>query len=119
MYGGSVFAVPIRLAERHRNSNNDGLHIGKPNGNIFGMEDIVTMDKFGRLVLPGPIRKALHIQQPTAFKAEVVGNRVELTPLPGKSGAVIRKRKGLLVVSTGGPKFNAAEAVQLVRNDRT
>ena len=82
------------------------------------MEEIVTMDKFGRLVLPGQIRKALHIRQPTAFKAEVVGNRVELTPLAGKSGAVIKKRKGLLVVSTGGQKFNAAEAVQLMRDEK-
>ena len=82
------------------------------------MEDIVTMDKFGRLVLPGHIRKALHIQQPAAFKAEVVGNRVELTPLQMKSGAVFKKRKGLLVVSTGGRKFDAAEAVRAVRDER-
>lgn len=83
------------------------------------MENIVTMDKFGRLVLPGPIRKALHIRQPTAFKAEVVGNRVELTPLTDRSGAVMKKRKGLIVVSTGAEKFNAAEVLQLMRSERT
>lgn len=82
------------------------------------MEEIITMDKFGRLVLPGHIRKALHIQQPAAFKAEVVGNRVELTPLPVKGGAIIKKRKGLLVVSTGGEKFDAAEAVRAMRDER-
>ena len=81
------------------------------------MEDIVTMDKFGRLVLPRSIRKALHVREPAAFKAEVVGNRVELTPVPLKGG-LIKKRKGLLIVSTGGEKFDAAEAVRAMRDER-
>ena len=81
------------------------------------MEEIITMDKFGRLVLPGHIRKALHIRQPAALKVEVVGNRVELT-VPVKSGAIIKKRKGLLVVSTGGEKVDAAEAVRAMRDER-
>ena len=85
---------------------------------LFGMENIVTMDKFGRLVLPREIRKALHVQQPAAFKAEVIGNRVELTPVPFKNSRVIKKRKGLLVVSTGGEKFDAAEAVRTMRDER-
>lgn len=83
------------------------------------MESVVTMDKFGRLVLPGRIRKALHINQPSAFRAEVVGNRIELTPLPSDSGAVLTKRRGLLVVSTGGRKFNAATVLNDLRDERT
>ena len=82
------------------------------------MENIVTMDKSGRLVLPGHIRKALRIAGPAAFKAEVVGNTVELTVLPTTTRAVIKKRKGLLVLSTGGEKFNAAEAVRALRDER-
>ena len=82
------------------------------------MKDIITMDKFGRLVLPGSIRKALHLRQPAAFRAEVVGNHVELTPVPVKSGAVFKKRKGLLVVSTGGKRFDAVEAIRAMRDER-
>lgn len=76
------------------------------------------MDKSGRLVLPGRIRKALHILQPTAFQAEVVGNKVELTVLPSARSGTIRKRRGLLVVSTGGPKFSAIDAVNALRDER-
>ena len=83
------------------------------------MIDVVTMDKAGRLVLPRPIRNALHISQPTAFRAEVIGNKIELTVIPQASGAVFRKRKGgLLVVSTKAPKFDAGELVRAVRQDR-
>jgi len=88
------------------------------NGKLFTMKTLVTVDKFGRLVLPGSIRKALQITVPTAFQAEVVGNKVELSLIPDKSGAVLKKRKGLLVVSTGGKKFDAADAVQLIREER-
>ena len=76
------------------------------------MNALVTMDISGRLVLPGRIRKALQVSPPAAFKAEVMGNKVELTLIPARSGAVLKKRRGLLVVSTGGRKFNALEAVR-------
>jgi hypothetical protein len=36
-----------------------------------------------------------------------------------KSGRVLKKRRGLLVVSTGGKKFNAAEAVRIAREERS
>lgn len=88
------------------------------NGIFALMEAIVTMDRFGRLVLPGPIRKALQVSQPAAFKAEVMGNKVELTLVAPESGAVLKKRRGLLVVSTGGRKFDAAEAVRAIRGER-
>ena len=81
--------------------------------------EVVTIDKFGRVVLPGAIRKALQLTGPAAFKAEVMGNRVELTLLPASSKAVIKKRKGLLVVSTGRRKFDAAEAVRAIRDERS
>ncbi|MGA2751939.1 MAG: hypothetical protein ABSG59_24515 [Verrucomicrobiota bacterium] len=82
------------------------------------MENIIIMDQFGRLVLPGRIRKALQVSPPAAFKAEVMGNKVELTPIMPESVAAIKKRKGLLVVSTGGKKFNAAEVLRIVREER-
>jgi len=83
------------------------------------MENIITMDQVGRLVLPSRIRKALQVSSPAAFKAEVMGNKVELTLVAPESGAVLKKRRGLLVVSTGGKKFNATGAVRIVREGRT
>ena len=76
------------------------------------------MDRFGRMVLPGPLRKALHITAPAAFRAEVMGNKIELTPIDVESRAKLKKKRGLLVASVGGPKFNAADAVNAMRQDR-
>ena len=84
---------------------------------VYGMDNIVTMDKAGRLVLPRSIRKALHVREPAAFKAEVVGNRVELTPVAFKR-ELIKRRKGLLIVCTGGEKFDAADAIRAMRDER-
>jgi len=82
------------------------------------METVITMDKFGRIVLPGPMRKALQISSPAAFKAEVMGNKVELTLVAQERRAILKKRRGLLVVATGGRKFNAADAVRTMREER-
>lgn len=81
------------------------------------MESIITMDRFGRLVLPGQIRKALQVSSPTAFKAEVMGNKVELTVISPKGSRVLKRKRGLLVVSSGGKKFNAVEALAIVRDE--
>lgn len=81
------------------------------------MEAVITMDKFGRIILPAPMRKALNISRQAAFKAEVVGNKVELTLIAPERRVVLKKRRGLLVVSTGGRIFNAADAVRVVREE--
>jgi len=83
------------------------------------MENIITMDRFGRLVIPGRMRKALQVSAPAAFKAEVMGNKVELTVIAPESGRVVKKRRGLLVVSTGAGKFDAAEAIRVMREERS
>ena len=82
------------------------------------MQAVIAMDKFGRMILPGPMRKALQVSRPAAFRAEVMGNKVELTLVAPERAAVLKKRHGLLVVATGGRKFNAAEAVNALREER-
>jgi bifunctional DNA-binding transcriptional regulator/antitoxin component of YhaV-PrlF toxin-antitoxin module len=82
------------------------------------MKTVVTMDRFGRLVLPGRIRKALQVSRPAAFQAEVMGNKVELTLVASEGGTILKRRRGLLVIATGGRKFNAADAVSIVRDER-
>ena len=82
------------------------------------MKTVITIDKFGRMVLPRPIRNALQISRPAAFKAEVMGNKIELTLVAPERSAAFKKRRGLMVVSTGGRKFNAADAVSAMREER-
>jgi len=91
------------------------LHFGVANGIVPQMDQIVTMDRFGRLVIPRRIREALAISRPTSFNAEMVGGKVELTPITPKSRAIIKNVNGVLVVSTGGKKFNGARAVRIAR----
>ena len=85
---------------------------------LVEMEAVITMDKFGRMVLPGAVRKALQISRHSAFRAEVMGNKVELTLVASERSAVLKKRRGVLVVSTGGRKFDAAQAVSAMRQQR-
>jgi hypothetical protein len=47
-----------------------------------------------------------------------MGNKVELTLVAAERSAAVKKRRGLLVVSTGGRKFNAADEVRAMREDR-
>ena len=81
------------------------------------METIITMDRGGPLVLPGWMRKALQVTSPATFKAEVMGNKVVLTLVAPGRGMVMKKRRGLVVVSTGGRRFSAAEAVRIAREE--
>jgi bifunctional DNA-binding transcriptional regulator/antitoxin component of YhaV-PrlF toxin-antitoxin module len=68
------------------------------------MNTIITMDKFGRLVIPKSMRRVLQISQTAVFRAEAMGNKVELTLLIPESGAVLKRRRGFLVVSSGTKK---------------
>jgi bifunctional DNA-binding transcriptional regulator/antitoxin component of YhaV-PrlF toxin-antitoxin module len=81
------------------------------------METTVRIDKYGRFVLPAHLGRALGIRGPASLKAEMVGNRVELTLLLLQRKAVLKKRKGLLVVHTGGRKFDAFKAVRAMRGE--
>ena len=81
------------------------------------MKAIIKMDKSGRIVIPEPLRRALQITLPAAFMAKVIDNRVELTPVGPMRNAKFKKRRGLLIVSTGGRRFSAAEAVNAMRQD--
>ena len=95
------------------------LPFGVAHGIFLPMENIIAVDRFGRLVIPGHLRKALHVSSPAAFKAAAMGNKVELTVIAPEGGRVVKKRRGLLLISAGGKKFNAAEAVRVVREEQS
>jgi hypothetical protein len=75
------------------------------------------MDAFGRLVLPKSIRQSLHTPPKAVFKAEVLGNRLELTLAEPDVGRTRRKGK-LLVVFKQGVVVDAIKAVDDTRNSR-
>jgi bifunctional DNA-binding transcriptional regulator/antitoxin component of YhaV-PrlF toxin-antitoxin module len=82
------------------------------------MHAVVSMDKTGRIVIPGPMRKALNISRSVEFKAELIGNKVELTVIGPQRRALLKRRRGLLTVSTGGRKFDAVAAIDAMREER-
>jgi len=83
----------------------------------FPVEFIVNMDRFGRLVLPGQIRRALQVSNGAKFRAEAMGNKVELILLSPTRKRTLRRKRGLLLVSSQGEKFDAVEALATVRTE--
>ena len=86
---------------------------------IYGliMKMTIPMDRFGRLVLPKPIRQSLNATAGAQFEAEVVGNRLELV-LSDKGSSRIGKKGKLLVVRRLGAEVDAAKAVEETRRGR-
>lgn len=81
------------------------------------MKTMITMDSFGRLVLPKSVRQSLNTPPTARFEAEVVGNRLELT-LAEPEASNLRQRGKLLVVPKQGRAVDAVQAVQQTRKAR-
>lgn len=76
-----------------------------------GMNSTITMDGAGRLILPKAMRERLHLRAGSRLTAEVVADRIELTPAADADVEVIRKGKRLVLAKSGVP-FDAAAAVR-------
>lgn len=79
------------------------------------MTATLTLDKAGRVVLPKRLRDHLHLHAGSILRAEIVGDKIELAEAP-TSAQVIRKKDGLPVI-IGWEGFDAAKAVQEMRED--
>lgn len=77
------------------------------------MNATVRMDKSGRLVLPKSLREHLHLAAGSTLRAEIVGDRIELSEEVPKV-KIVRQKDGLPAV-VGWEGFNAAEAVREAR----
>jgi hypothetical protein len=83
------------------------------------MSELVVTDEKGRLSLPETFWAALDLKRPAQFRAELKGERIELTPIDGEEEiAELRQENGFLVISTGGKPFDAVEAIRAVREER-
>jgi bifunctional DNA-binding transcriptional regulator/antitoxin component of YhaV-PrlF toxin-antitoxin module len=81
------------------------------------MKTTISMDPFGRLVLPKRIRQSLNAPPNAVFEAEVLGNRLELT-LTEVSPAKLRRKGKLLIVPKQGVACDVVKAVETTRRDR-
>jgi AbrB family looped-hinge helix DNA binding protein len=91
------------------------LH-GNRHGSFFAMNATITMDAAGRFVLPKSIRDHLHLRAGTRLRADVVADKIELTPEPD-AGVRIERRGKRMVIVGGGP-FDAVQAIKAAREER-
>lgn len=75
------------------------------------MATTLSIDKARRIVIPKAIREKLHLEPGRTLLAEVVGDRIELSPAPTEL-RLVRKGKRRVVAGTGpfGPFDAVAEA---------
>ena len=76
----------------------------------------VRMDGEGRILVPEEMRQTLHLQPDAELEMGIVGDRIELTPVPDT--AVVRQKGKLLVVSCTERPFDALEALNQIREER-
>jgi len=81
------------------------------------MDQSLTIDSAGRIVLPSAVRRALNLSAGSRLRLDVVAQRIELTPEPDADGEA-----GLLsvpgrrtVLRPSGKPFDAAAAVRAER----
>ena len=79
------------------------------------MDQALTIDSAGRIVLPSAVRRALNLTAGSRLRLDVVAQRIELTPEPDADA-------GLLVVpgqrTVLRPTGKRSDAAALVRAER-
>ncbi len=75
----------------------------------------MTLDKAGRIVLPKALRDRLHLRAGSKLRAEIVGDRIQLSE--DAAEARIEKRGSRRVI-VGWEGFDAAKAVREMREDQ-
>ena len=66
----------------------------------------LTIDKAGRVVIPKPVRKALHLDAGDSLTLDSVGDEIILRLVHGK--AQMQKENGIWVYRTGKPLEEAS-----------
>jgi AbrB family looped-hinge helix DNA binding protein len=78
----------------------------------------LIIDKAGRVVIPKPLRKELHLEPGDALEMESAGERITLRPVRGTGP--LTKEHGVWVFHTGQalPASATEEMLQQVREER-
>jgi AbrB family looped-hinge helix DNA binding protein len=79
------------------------------------MSTTITLDKAGRIVLPKVIRDRLRLSPGAKLRAEVIGDKLELTQ---EVAEVRLAKRGKRRVVVGWEGFDAAKAVRKMREDQ-
>jgi AbrB family looped-hinge helix DNA binding protein len=82
------------------------------------MNILLTIDKAGRVVIPRPLRKVLHLEPGDALEMESAGEQITLRPVRGTGP--LTKEQGVWVFRTGQPLPASAtdEMLQQLREER-
>ncbi len=78
------------------------------------MTATITIDSAGRLVLPKPMRDALHLRPGSRLRAEIVGDRISLD---ADTGDLRVEKRGKRRVVVGPPGFDAVKAIAESRRE--
>ena len=82
------------------------------------MNIVLTIDKAGRVVIPRPLRKVLHLEPGDTLEMESAGEQITLRPVRGTGP--LTKEQGVWVFRTGQPLPASAtdEVLQQLREER-
>ena len=82
------------------------------------MNTHLIIDKAGRVVIPRPLRKELHLEPGDALEMESAGERITLRPVRGTGP--LTKEHGVWVFHTGQalPASATDEMLQQIREER-
>jgi len=81
------------------------------------MTATITIDSAGRFVLPKAMRDQLHLTAGSRLKADLVADKIELTPEPATNVKLVKRGK-LTVISGSRPVGQVAEALREDREER-
>lgn len=82
------------------------------------MNTRLTIDKAGRVVIPKPLRKELHLEPGDSLEVESAGEQITLRPVRGTGP--LTKEHGVWVFYSGEPLPASAtdEILQKIREER-
>lgn len=80
------------------------------------MDQPITLDSAGRIVLPADVRRRLNLRAGSRLQLEVVAERIELTPEPEAEAKLTRSAGARTVLRATGKKSDASAATRAERD---
>ena len=83
------------------------------------MTKTLTIDKAGRVIIPKPLREALHLSPGDSLTLDSSGDQITLRPVHEK--APMHKERGIWVFRSGKPlkDFSIPDFIDKIREERS